>query len=124
MTGRFDNDGTRQFAREFRVRRQAAESLRADLRALGVPTTEVDQLLNQFRQLDNSRTFGDARGLDRLENDLIDGLKELEFALWRQFGQEGQQRPALGASARVPPQYRELVEEYYRSLSRQRRDKP
>lgn len=123
MTGRFDNDGTRQFAREFRLRRQVAESLRADLRALGVPTNELDPLVEQFRRLDNARTFGDVRGLDQLERDLIDGLKELEFALWRRFGAEGEQRPTLGASARVPPQYRELVEEYYRSLSRQR-DRP
>jgi hypothetical protein len=76
--------------------------------------------MEQFRLLDNSKTFGDVRGLDRLEQDLIAGLKELEFTLWRRFGEEGDQRPALGASARVPPKYRELVEEYYRSLARDR----
>jgi hypothetical protein len=118
--GRFDNDGTRQFAREFRARRRAADSLRADLRALGVPTEELDRLLDQFRALDDAKTFGDVRGLDRLEEDLIAGLKELEFTLWRRFGAEGEQRPTLGASARVPPRYRELVEEYYRSLARDR----
>ncbi len=124
VDGNFDNDGTRQFGREFRVRRQAAESLRADLRAMGQETGEIDRLLNQFRALDNNRTFGDTRGLDRLENDLIEGLKELEFSLWRAFGDDPKQRPAAGASARVPPQFREQVEEYYRSLARDRPSKP
>ncbi len=124
VDGNFDNDGTRQFGREFRVRRQAAESLRADLRAIGQDTGEIDRLLNQFRALDNSRTFGDTRGLDRLENDLIEGLKAFEFSLWRAFGDDTRQRPAAGASARVPPQFREQVEEYYRSLARDRPSKP
>ncbi len=124
VDGNFDNDGTRQFGREFRVRRQAAESLRADLRAMGQETGEIDRLLNQFRALDNGRTFGDTRGLDRLENDLIEGLKEFEFSLWRAFGDDARQRPAAGASARVPPQFREQVEEYYRSLARDRPSKP
>ncbi len=110
----------RQFAREFRVRRQAAESLRADLRAIGEETAPLDRVLQQFRQLDDQRTFEDAAALDRLERDLIAGLKEIEFALWRRFGDNSGQRPAAGATARVPPQYRELVEEYYRSLARQR----
>ena len=122
--GRFDNDGARQFSREFRARRQAAESLRADLRTLGQDTEDLDRLLDRFRQLDTQRTFGDPRGLDQLENDLIEGLKALEFSLWRRFGDEGGQRPAAGASARVPPQYREMVEEYYRSLARQKSPKP
>jgi hypothetical protein len=124
VEGRSDNDGTRQFGREFRARRQAAESLRTDLKAMGQETAELDRLLNQFRALDNNRTFGDSRGLDRLETDLIEGLKELEFSLWRKFGDESGQRPAAGASARVPPQFRELVEEYYRSLARERPTKP
>ncbi len=122
--GRSDNDGVRQFSREFRARRQAAESLRADLRTLGQDTGDLDRLLDRFRQLDNQQTFGDVRGLDQLETDLIEGLKELEFSLWRRFGDEGGQRPAAGASARVPPQYREMVEEYYRSLARQKSPKP
>jgi len=124
QAGQAETDGTRQFAREFRARRQAAESLRADLRAMDQETAGLDQLLDRFQRLDGGKTFEDSRGLDRLERDLIDGLKEFEFSLWRKFGAESGQRPAAGASARVPPQYRELVEEYYRSLARDRSPKP
>jgi hypothetical protein len=117
----------RQFGREFRARRQAAESLRADLRGIedvGELGAELNRLLSRFAALDDPATFGDVRGLQALEQDLIDGLKNLEFALWRKFGSSGGQRPALGASARVPPQYRELVEEYYRSLARRQGQRP
>lgn len=124
VDGQANNDGTRQFNREFRARRQAAESLRADLKAMGQETGDLDQLLNRFRELDKQQTFGDPRGLDRLETDLIEGLKEFEFSLWRKFGDDSGQRPAAGASARVPPQFREQVEEYYRSLARDRPVKP
>lgn len=110
----------RQFARELRARRQAADSLRADLRALGEETAPLDRVLQGFRQFEDQRSFDDPAALDRLERDLIAGLKEIEFALWRRFGSDGGQRPAAGATARVPPQYRELVEEYYRALARQR----
>ena len=50
---------------------------------------------------------------------MIAGLKEFEFAVWRKFnGVDLGNRPALGASAQVPPEYRALVEEYYRSLAK------
>ena len=120
-SGRMSPDQARQFGREFRARRQAAESLRADLRAMGQDTKDLDRLLAEFRAMDSPRTFGDPKGLEGLERDLIAGLKDLEFALWRRLGDEGAgDRPAAGASAQVPPQYRELVEEYYRSLARKR----
>jgi hypothetical protein len=119
-SGRMDPGTARQFAREFRSRQQAAESLRGDLQRLGEDVSELNRLLGRFRALDDPRTFGDVQGLERLEQDLIEGLKNLEFSLWRKFGAEGTQRPALGASARVPPQYREQVEEYYRSLARRK----
>lgn len=122
--GNLSPGDVRQFGREFRARRQAAESLRADLRQLGVETGDLDRILGEFRALDRPETFGDVRGLDRLEQDLIESLKNLEFSLWRRFTGEGGPRPASGASARVPAQYRDLVEEYYRSLARRRAQQP
>jgi hypothetical protein len=116
--GRVDPGDPRQYVRELRARRQAAESLRADLRALGQDVRDLDRLVQQLRAFENSEALGTVKGLDRLHEDVIEGLKSYEFALWRKFGDSGEQRPALGASARVPPQYRELVEEYYRALAR------
>jgi len=118
-TGRADPGGdVRQLVRELRTRRQAAESLRADLRAMGQDVTDLDRMIKDLARFENGETFGSIRGVDRLHDEVIEGLKSFEFALWRKFGDSGDQRPALGASAQVPPQYRELVEEYYRSLAR------
>jgi hypothetical protein len=117
-TGRVDPGDVRQFVRELRTRRQSAESLRADLRAMGQDVTDLDRMIRDLARFENAETFGSVKGVDRLHDDVIEGLKSFEFALWRKFGDSGDRRPALGASAQVPPQYRELVEEYYRSLAR------
>jgi hypothetical protein len=122
--GRVDPGDMRQYVRELRARRQAAESLRADLRAIGQDTGELDRLVQQLKAFENPDAIGTERGLDKLHDDVIEGLKTFEFALWRKFGDSSEQRPALGASARVPPQYREQVEEYYRSLARGKSNRP
>ena len=109
----------RQFTRELRARRLAADSLRRELAGLGQDPRQLDRIIAGLRDFENPRTLSDPKGLDRLESDLIEQLKQFEFTLWRALaaGPDGQ-RPALGASSRVPPEYRELVEEYYRSLAR------
>ncbi len=85
---------------------------------MGEDVGELDRMIKDLARFENDETFGTVRGVDRLHDDVIEGLKTFEFALWRKFGDGGDRRPALGASAQVPPQYRELVEEYYRSLAR------
>jgi len=110
----------RQFGREFRLRREAAEELRRDLQEQGVEAGELGRLIEALRRLENGRPFGDPKGLDELQAALIERLKTFEFTLWRQFNAGAADRPALGAAGQVPPEYRALVEEYYRSLARQR----
>jgi hypothetical protein len=119
-------EGFRQFARELRIRRQAAESLRREVAALGQDVRELDRALEELRGLERSgaRSLGNPQGLDRLEEELIARLKEFEFTLWRALDPSAAAGPALGSGARVPPEYRELVEEYYRSLARQRGSSP
>ena len=75
--------------------------------------------MDQLRALERSGRFGDPQGLAILEEELIARLKEFEFTLWRALDPTAGSGPALGAGARVPPEYRELVEEYYRALARQ-----
>ena len=118
---RANADGdARQFTREWQLRRRAAEELRDDLRQQGVETGELDRAINDLRRLESGRPLADARGLEELQAALIDRLKTYEFTLWRQFRAGSEGGPALGTAGQVPPEYRAMVEEYYRSLARPR----
>jgi uncharacterized protein DUF4175 len=108
----------RQLGREFRLRREAAESLRRDLAGQRLDVRGLDSAIANLRRLESERTLGDPKGLAQLQQDVIEGLKTYEFMLWRQLGLIGENRPALGAPAQAPAEYRALVEEYYRSLAR------
>ena len=54
----------------------------------------------------------------RLQDEVVQGLKRFEFALRREL-QLGSERVFLSGSEEVPATFRELVEEYYRALSRE-----
>ncbi len=116
--GRPGNGDPRQLAREFGMRRQGAEDLRRDVARQGVDLAELDRAIADLRRLESGRPFGDPQGVERLQAAIIEGLKTWEFKLWRTLGQAGDGRPAQGAAAQVPPEYRALVEEYYRSLAK------
>jgi hypothetical protein len=110
-----------QFAREFRLRRENAEGLRREAAAQGVDTRELDRAIEGLRQLENSRAFGDPKGLEQLQTAMLERLKNFEFALYRSVGLGADGRPAAGARAAAPAEYRALVEEYYRVLAGSKR---
>ena len=123
--GRLSASDARQFSREFRLRREAAESLRRELAQQGgVDLRELDRAISDLRQLESGRRFGDPLGVEELQAAVIEGLKTWEFRLFRALGQAGDNRPALGAPSQAPAEYRALVEEYYRSLGRPKPPKP
>ena len=115
--GQLSNGDIQQFTREFGLRREAAENLRSDLAKQGVDTRELDRAIRNMRELENSRTFGDPKGLEALQSAMIDGLKTFEFSLYKSLGLGTAGRPVLGANAPVPAEYRAMVEEYYRALA-------
>ncbi|HWV56688.1 MAG TPA: hypothetical protein VNZ57_04385 [Longimicrobiales bacterium] len=65
--------------------------------------------------------FDNLDALRQLQRDVINGLKEFEFALRREIEGTSAERLYLAGSNDVPEEYRQLVEEYYRTLSSQRR---
>jgi hypothetical protein len=109
----------RQLAREAGVRREQAESLRREVAKLGVETGDLDRAIAQLREFEQSAGSGSPKGLDQLQEAIIAGLKNFEFGLWRKFSTAD--HPALGAPEAVPPEYRALVDEYYRALGRRPR---
>jgi hypothetical protein len=117
---RISGGDARQFSREFRLRREAAESLSRELAGRNLDVADLERAIGDLKRLESGRPFGDPKNLEQLQQDVIEGLKNWEFRLWRVLGQTGADRPAMGAPAAAPPEYRALVEEYYRSLARKK----
>jgi hypothetical protein len=87
------------------------------LGAEGVDVGDLDRYIARLRALDGRERWGDPAAQRILELEVIQGLKEFEFALRRQLEGGDQQRLFLSGSDEVPDGYRKLVEEYYRALS-------
>lgn len=112
----------RQFDREWRERLGEADRLRSELRGEAVDVRELDRIIQRLRGLDQRLLAGDPRSLAVLENDVVQGLKEFEFALRRQLAEQAEgDRPFLTGADEVPEQYRKMVEEYYKALSKKPR---
>ncbi len=108
----------RQFSRELRGQREAADGLRRDLAQDGRATADLERLIARLRELESGRAFNDPEELARLRVAVLEGFKEFEFGLRRQLGDRERDGPVLGGGNDVPPGYRDLVSEYFRSLSR------
>jgi len=62
--------------------------------------------------------LGNAEAMKQLRDGVVEDLKSFEFALRRKLGAAEAGGPALGGSEQVPAQYREMVNEYFKSLAR------
>jgi hypothetical protein len=119
--GGFDPGDVRQYRREFRERLGELEELRQGLAQEGIDVDPLSDAMERLRQLDSRGIFDDPAEIARLQGDVIDGLKEFEYVLRRAFQSEDADRLLLSGSDEVPEGFRELVEEYYRSLSNRNR---
>ena len=82
----FSPNEIRQFTRELRERRAEAEALRRDLAASELETNGIEGLIRRLRELESGRTFNDPAEVARLQQSVVQGFKELEFALSRALG--------------------------------------
>jgi len=115
--GNFNPDDVRQFRGEARRYAQDLESLRRSLRADGVDTRDLDEILKRLKALDDDRAYRDVRELASLQGGASDGLRRFEFSLRRAL--DGDARDVLlSGSDEVPAEFKGLVEEYYRSLAK------
>lgn len=103
-----------------RSRLGAAEALRQELREQGITVTPLDEAIATMRRLQQDRVQGDPREMTRLVEQALESLRQAEFDLWRRFSGGTESLPAVGDLSRVSPRYRALVEEYYRSIARDR----
>jgi hypothetical protein len=62
--------------------------------------------------------YSDLAEVERLQEQIIEGLKQLEFGLRRELEGEDRDRVFVSGSDDVPTGFRKLVDEYYKALSR------
>jgi hypothetical protein len=82
----------------------------------------LDRAIQQMKQLEGLGAVGDPGHVSDLQSAIVAGLKSFEFTLWRKLNGGLENQPALGALGQVPPEYRALVEEYYRALAGKKPD--
>ena len=115
--GRLTQDDIRQFRGEAREWTREAERLSRLLRQQGIDPRELEEILRNLRRLEDERVYHDAEELARLQTQVTEGVKRFEYGLRRRIEGAGNQI-LLSGSDEVPEQFRKLVEQYYKSLSR------
>ena len=112
-----NSEDVRQFRNEAQRYARDAEQLRRLMQNEKVDPKEIDALLRSLRQLSDDRVYKDVEELARLQAQVTDSAKRIEYDLRRKLeAKEGQ--VLLSGADEVPEQFRKVVEQYYRSLSR------
>jgi cytochrome c556 len=108
-------EDARQFRAEVRQMANAAEQLR---RTVGKDDqAAVADLLKKLRALDSDKVFSDPAQFERLQTQAADAVKRFEFNLRRKTELKGNE-VLLSGDGDVPEEFRKLVGEYYKSLSK------
>src|SRR5690606_37761680 len=76
-------DDVRQFRRELQERQAEAEQIRRALSAEGIDVAPLDETIRRLRELHRAN-LEDLASVERLQAQIVDGLKEFEYALRRQ----------------------------------------
>ena len=117
MPGRFTSEQIRQFRSESRQRAMDAEQLRKLLQGQKIDGKELDEILKGLRKLDDESVYANPETVAALERSVTDNIKRFEYTLRRRLDANASQ-VFLSGTDDVPEQYRKLVEQYYRSLSK------
>ncbi|MGH9388455.1 MAG: hypothetical protein ACRD1Z_02500, partial [Vicinamibacteria bacterium] len=116
--GAFSTEEIRQLRREFRERVTDAENLRRELARQNLDVPDLGEIIRRMEEFEKKQIFLNPLGLEKLEEDVLADLKQFEYWLRRELEGIGEEQLYLAGSDQVPPDYRQLVEEYFRSLSR------
>jgi hypothetical protein len=90
------------------------------MREQNLDPKELDEIMRRLREMDSERVYQDVEELARLQTFVAEGLKRFEYALRRKVGEEAD-RALVSGNEEVPAEFKALVEEYYRSLSKGQR---
>ncbi|MEE2776495.1 MAG: DUF4175 family protein [Acidobacteriota bacterium] len=115
--GIFTPEDLRQMGAEFQQRLGDAQDLQRDLSQLGISSQDLEDVLRKMRDFNVRGINNDPLALESLRAQVVEGLRQFEYRLWRDLVGEGEERLYLAGADEVPPGFRELVEKYYENLS-------
>ena len=118
-TGRLGAEGVRQIRSELRERRSDLRELERELERAGQAPGDLRQIDERLGGLDNLSAYEDPRGVADLALAALEDLKLFEYALSRQIEGADPKQLRLSDTDELPSGWRQLVEEYYRSLPRE-----
>ena len=107
----------RQFRNEVRQLTNDARALRGSLEGNRADQQSLDEIMKQLRALDSDAVFKDPAQFDRLQSAAAEAVKRFEFNLRRRAELKGNE-VLLSGDGDVPEEFRKLVEQYYKSLSK------
>lgn len=116
--GRFSTADIERFQHEFSERRSALESMGEVLSRDEHGARDISTLLERMQELERADIYQDPQELLERQASLIAALKDFEFRLRHDLGNSDPHAPLVTGDDAVPAEYRPLVEEYFRDLSR------
>ncbi len=117
--GVFDPRDIRQWQREFRERGMEAQELQRMLRAENLGEVgDLSEIIQAMRELGDPRVYQDAEAIARLQTFVLEELKRFEYRLRREVDSDSEEL-FLAGSEEVPSGFRDLIDEYFKSLAEQ-----
>ena len=115
--GNFNPEDARQFRGEVRQWVADAEQLRRLVQGQKLDARQLDEVLRGLRALQDDRVYQNVEELQRLQSQVTENMKRFEFGL-RRRAEGANAQPVLSGADEVPEQFRKMVEQYYKSLSK------
>ena len=109
------SEDIRQFRSELQQMVNSAEQLRRTVEK--EDQAAVAEILKQLKGLTSEQVFKDPAQFERLQAAAADAVKRFEFNLRRRTELKGNE-VLLSGDGDVPEEFRKLVEQYYKSLSK------
>ncbi len=106
----------RQWSREYAQRAGEMEGLRRLLNEEQFEVGDLDAIIQRMRELDDLRRYQDPETIAQLQAFVLEELKRFEYRLRREITEENEEL-FLAGNEEMPDSFRDLVEEYFRSLS-------